>query len=171
MKRSCCARCTMGPLSNVRRAGKGLTNLDGAARRRETGRGLYVCQGLKISTPRPAKSFTFRVTMIRSCSRAVAAIKPSGALMGCPFNGTALRVCPIFPQSLRSRVRCVRRTIAKRVVAPVPQAGFGIGDIDDLRVQGVGVVYNRELLDAGQIELPKRQAAAVGRPAKAIPNV
>src|ERR1035437_4127487 len=98
----------------------------------------------------------------------VPVIAPDGSAL---FNGTALRVCPIFPQSLRSRVRCVRRTMAKRVVELVPQAGFGIGDIDDLRVQGVGVVYNRELLDAGQIELPKRQAAAVGRPAKAIPNV
>ena len=30
--------------------------------------------------------------------------------MGCPSVGTALQVCPIFPQSLRSWARCVRRT-------------------------------------------------------------
>jgi transposase len=32
---------------------------------------LYVSQGLRISTPRPWKSFTFRVKTIRPCSRAV----------------------------------------------------------------------------------------------------
>src|ERR1019366_9148241 len=43
-------------------------------------------QGLRRTTPRPAKSFTFRVTSVRSCSRAVAAIMPSAVLRGVPRN-------------------------------------------------------------------------------------
>ena len=51
-----------------------------------TGRGYGVSHGLKIVTPAPAKSFTFRVTSVRSCSRAVAAISPSGALIVSPLS-------------------------------------------------------------------------------------
>jgi hypothetical protein len=41
---------------------------------------------LRRTTPRPAKSLTFRVTRVRPCSSAVAAIIPSGALKGRPAN-------------------------------------------------------------------------------------
>jgi hypothetical protein len=42
--------------------------------------------GLKIATPRSSKCLTLRVTTVRSCSRAVAAINPSAVLSGLPFN-------------------------------------------------------------------------------------
>lgn len=42
-------------------------------------------QGLKISTPSSTKSFVLRVTNVRLCSRAVAAMSPSAVLRGIPF--------------------------------------------------------------------------------------
>ena len=38
--------------------------------------------GLKMATPKRSKSFTLRVTMVSSCSRAVAAIMPSALTVG-----------------------------------------------------------------------------------------
>src|ERR1019366_7990203 len=45
-----------------------------------------VSQGLRRITPRPVKSFTFRVRTVRSCSRAVAAIIPSAVFRAAPLN-------------------------------------------------------------------------------------
>ncbi len=42
--------------------------------------------GLKIVKPRSSKCLTLRVTTVRSCSRAVAAIGPSGTFSVMPFN-------------------------------------------------------------------------------------
>jgi hypothetical protein len=53
----------------------------------------------------------------------------------------------------------------------VLRARLGIRDVEDLGVQRVGIVDDCELLDAGQVELPKSQAAAVGRPAKSVTHV
>jgi len=56
-------------------------------RNRRESRGRHAAsQGLKIATPKPAKSLTLRVTTVRSCSMAVAAIMPSGALRGRPAS-------------------------------------------------------------------------------------
>jgi len=59
-------------------------------------------QGLRRSTPRAAKSLTFRVTRVRRCSSAVAAIIPSGALKGRPANS---RIPPSQPH--RAAMACV----------------------------------------------------------------
>ena len=58
--------------------------------------------GLTIAMPKPSKSLTFRVTRARSCSRAVAAIIPSGALRGRP---PTRRVPSSFPH--RTAIDCV----------------------------------------------------------------
>jgi hypothetical protein len=50
-------------------------------------------------TPRPAKSFTLRVTMVRSCSSAVAAIMPSGAPRASQTTVASHQAYPIAPQS------------------------------------------------------------------------
>jgi len=57
-----------------------------ASRRKKHGRGYGSSHGLKIATPRPSKCLTLRVTTVRSCSRAVAAISPSAVLSGLPFD-------------------------------------------------------------------------------------
>ena len=41
-------------------------------------------QGLRRTTPRPAKSLTFRVTRVRPCSRAVAAMTASTPFTAIP---------------------------------------------------------------------------------------
>src|SRR5260370_30759647 len=45
-------------------------------------------QGLKSGNSTPAKSFTLRVTRVKSCSRAVAAIMPSILARVIPLRGT-----------------------------------------------------------------------------------
>ena len=77
--------------------GFGLCDLDGHVHlqfkngsylvpRRGPGRGYGASHGLRSVTARPAKSFTLRVTSVRPCSRAVAAIWPSGTLSGRPIS-------------------------------------------------------------------------------------
>lgn len=47
---------------------------------------LAQSHGLNRSMPKPSKSLTLRVTMVKSCSRAVAAMNPFATLSGLPFN-------------------------------------------------------------------------------------
>jgi hypothetical protein len=53
-------------------------------------------QGLNISTPRLSKSFTLRVTSVKSCTSAVAAINPSATATCLPF-------CRCSPESTPQR--------------------------------------------------------------------
>jgi hypothetical protein len=60
----------------------------GAVERRKIDRGEYphASQGLRTFTPSPAKSLTLRVTSVKSCSRAVAAMTPSMLGSGFPLS-------------------------------------------------------------------------------------
>ena len=50
--------------------------------------------GSTIVTPRFPKSLTLRVTRARPCSRAVAAMRPSSTLSGCPFSFDCAAINP-----------------------------------------------------------------------------
>ncbi len=70
--------------------------------------GDHPSQGLRIATPRPSKSLTLRVANVRSCSNAVAAIRPSLLLLSghqCwaaefPYPELGLKECPTVQRLL-----------------------------------------------------------------------
>ena len=95
----------------------------------------YGSQGLKMLTPRSRKSLTFRVARTRSCSRAVAAIRPSMTASGAPlFCARAERTAQRSPIALVTGSKfvpkdsssspsnhcsnCERRLLAGRISIP-----------------------------------------------------
>ena len=111
----------------------------------------YSSQGLKMLTPRSRKSLTFRVTRIRPCSKAVAAIRPSMTASGAPL-------------------RCARaeRTAQRSPIALVTGSKFLPKDSSSSPSNHCSNCERRWL--AGRISIPRRISARVNTLAQREPG-